>query len=631
MSRGGIAAIVILGGAAALFALNSNPTALDSRASATSGAEASYLQRLPEDEVVYFVLPDRFENGDSANDTGGIPGGRLEHGFDPSHKGFFHGGDLQGLTARLDYVQSLGATAIWLGPIYKNKAVQGDPGSESSGYHGYWITDFTDVDPHFGSKEDLKTFVDAAHARGIKIYLDIITNHTADVIRLRECHDPAVVDRIRPYGGCTYRSRAEYPYTTEGLADGAAINTGFMGDTSEYQTKENFEKLVRPDFAYTPYVSEAEKSIKVPAWLNDMRYYHNRGDSTFEGESSLYGDFVGLDDLMTENPRVVEGFIEIFKDWISDYKIDGFRVDTARHVNQEFWQAFIPAIIEHAENEGIPNFYIFGEAAIHDPATLIKVTHAAGFPSVLDFILFDTVKDVLIRKESTHRLAELFAVDSLYKGGSETAGRLAAFNGNHDDGRFAGTARTGIPDITDQELFQRVKLAYALMFFGRGVPIIYYGDEQGFVSDGRDQAAREDMFPSQVASYNDNDLVATDATTAETNFDQDHPLYRAFQEMAAIHQAHVTLRRGEQVTRLSEREGEGLFAFSRLDEQSGEEYLVVLNTGTKEREAQVDVDAGSQDWQPIYGECEASVAATGSYKVRVAPLDFVICRSGFKR
>jgi len=85
----------------------------------------------------------------------------LSTGYDPTHKGFFHGGDLKGVTARLDYIQGLGATAIWLGPIFRNKPVQGAPGQETAGYHGYWITDFTDVDPHFGTRADLKVLVDA--------------------------------------------------------------------------------------------------------------------------------------------------------------------------------------------------------------------------------------------------------------------------------------------------------------------------------------------------------------------------------------------------------------------------------------------------------------------------------------
>ena len=88
--------------------------------------------RPPEQEVIYFVLPDRFENGDTSNDTGGLKGDRLRNGFDPSDKAFYHGGDLKGLTQRLDYIQGLGATAIWVGPIFKNKPVQGPKGQESA-------------------------------------------------------------------------------------------------------------------------------------------------------------------------------------------------------------------------------------------------------------------------------------------------------------------------------------------------------------------------------------------------------------------------------------------------------------------------------------------------------------------
>ncbi|MEY4270276.1 MAG: hypothetical protein RLZZ58_1492, partial [Pseudomonadota bacterium] len=110
-----------------------------------------YRARTPAEEVVYFVLPDRFENGDSNNDEGGLKGDRLSTGYDPTAKGFYHGGDLKGLTARLGYLERLGVTAIWFAPIFKNKPVQGPKGDESAGYHGYWVTDFTRPDPHFGT------------------------------------------------------------------------------------------------------------------------------------------------------------------------------------------------------------------------------------------------------------------------------------------------------------------------------------------------------------------------------------------------------------------------------------------------------------------------------------------------
>ena len=186
-------------------------------------------ERAPEDEIIYFVLPDRFENAEASNDRGGIEGGRLDHGFDPTHKGFYQGGDLKGLTKRLDYIQGLGATAIWLTPIFKNKPVQGPNGNESSGYHGYWITDFLDVDPHLGTREDFKNLVEAAHARGMKVYMDIIANHTADVIKYAECHGPEAPAMYRESFTCPFRSEGDYPYTSLGRAEGSSINEGFLG------------------------------------------------------------------------------------------------------------------------------------------------------------------------------------------------------------------------------------------------------------------------------------------------------------------------------------------------------------------------------------------------------------------
>ena len=89
-----------------------------------------------------------------------------------------------------------------------------------------------------------------------------------------------------------------------------------------------------------------------PAWLNDPIYYHNRGNTNWFGESATYGDFVGLDDVATEHPRVVAGMIDIYGSWIDRFGIDGFRIDTARHVNPEFWQAFEPSMMERAKAKG---------------------------------------------------------------------------------------------------------------------------------------------------------------------------------------------------------------------------------------------------------------------------------------
>ena len=572
----------------------------------------TYRDRLPEDEVLYFLLPDRFENGDTTNDRGGLTGDRLVTGFDPASKGFYHGGDLKGVLQRLDYIQALGATAIWVGPIFKNKPVQGPKGQESAGYHGYWITDFTQVDPHFGTNAEFKALVDAAHKRGIKVYMDIVVNHTADVIQFREC------------GDCAYRSRADYPYQRKGGVSGAAINPGFAGDDDH--SAQNFARLTRPDYAYTPFVPEAEKRVKVPAWLNDPIYYHNRGNSTFTGESSTMGDFVGLDDLMTENPRVVAGMIEIFGGWIDRFGIDGFRVDTARHVNPEFWRAFVPAMRARAKARGIPNFHIFGEVADPEVAALAQHTRVDKFPAVLDFAFNQAVIDGASGK-GTDRLAKVFAADVLYEGGEATAHRLPTFVSNHDAGRAATFLRQALPKIGQDELLQRVQLAQAMLLLLRGVPTIYSGDEQGFVSDGNDQDAREDMFGSKVASYNDNKLIGTSATTATRSFNPDHPLFRAIATLARLRTSHPALTRGRQVTRFAS-DKPGLFAVSRFDPKTGAETVIAFNTAAEPWTGHIQVETGSTTFRTLAGTCPAGAVAPGSLTLSLPAFGFAVCAAG---
>jgi glycosidase len=582
---------------------------------AVPAAAQDYRDRLPEDEVLYFLLPDRFENGDPANDRGGLKGDRLKTGFDPAGKGWFHGGDIKGLLKRLDYLQALGVTAIWVAPIFKNKAVQGPAGDESAGYHGYWVTDFTQVDPHFGTNEDFEALVDTAHVRGIKVYMDIIINHTADVIQNRECGNQA----------CQYRSRADYPYSRKGGVAGEAINKGFAGDG--IQTAENFAKLTSPDFAYTPWVPAEEKDVKVPAWLNDPLLYHNRGNSTFLDESATMGDFVGLDDLMTENPRVVRGFIEVFGDWIDRFKIDGFRIDTARHVNPEFWQAFVPAMLERARANGIPNFHIFGEVALNNVSELAEHTRVDKLPTVLDFAFTDAVNQVAGGKAGTRMLATLFEADALYEGGVATAHRLPTFVGNHDQGRAGLFLRQYNPHASLDELLARSRLAHAMLLLLRGVPTIYSGDEQGFIGDGNDQAAREDMFPSKVASYNDNQLMGTSKTTADSNFDTDHPLFREIAMLAKLRRGHAALTRGRQVTRAAG-EKPGLFAVSRFDPSTGAEYLIAFNSSPEPWSGRIQIDTSSAAFKPLVGQCPAAPDAPGTLSLSLPAFGYAVCAAG---
>jgi glycosidase len=510
-----------------------------------------------QNDVLYFVLPDRFANGSTENDTGGLEGDRLITGFDPTDKGFYHGGDIAGLISKLDYLEQLGVTAIWMTPLFKNKVVQGQSADPSAAYHGYWIVDFTQLDPHFGANAELEALIEEAHSREIKIFFDLITNHTADVIQYED-------------GQSSYRSKLEYPYRD---ARGTAFDDLNYAGTGKFPTLS-----IAESFPYIPVIPQAERTIKIPAWLNAPIYYHNRGNSQFSGENSLYGDFSGLDDLFTEHPKVVEGMIDIYKGWISDYEIDGFRIDTVKHVNAHFWRAFSDAILAHAQATGKSEFFIFGEVFSGNENLLSYYTTDSDMPGVLDFGLQGNVREYVSRGGAASNLAGFFEYDDIYIDEDSNVYSLPTFIGNHDMGRFGYFLLADNDNLSHDELVARMKLAHALLFFARGVPVIYYGDEQGFAGDGGDKDARQDMFSSQVTSYNDDDLFGTDATTADDNFDPDHPLYQAFSRYASLWQSNAALMTGAQIHRYADA-GAGIYAFSRIDRDEQSEYIIAFNNG----------------------------------------------------
>jgi glycosidase len=581
-------------------------------------------------------MADRFENGTTANDEGGLPPGtgNGQSGFDPTGKGWYHGGDLVGLTSKIDYIRRMGATAIWLTPSFKNKAVQ--PQDNSAGYHGYWITDFTQIDPHLGTNQDLADLVDAAHARGIKVYFDIIANHTADVIR----YDESPVS-----GRLGYTSKDVYPYRT---AAGTAFDDRDFAGTSMFPSllpsgQPVCGSLQPPaSFPYDPCVPAAEQDVKVPAWLNDVSLYHNRGDTTFVGENSQYGDFFGLDDLFTENPRVVDGMIDIYKTWIHDFHIDGFRMDTMKHVNDEFWQKFAPAIENYAKAQGIPDFYMFGEVAedTSRPITSHYMTHD-DVQGVLDFPFQTAATKFAANSAPTDQLAGFFVDDDWYTDGDSNVYNLPTFLGNHDKGRIGMFIRNANPGATESELLARDELAHALMYFSRGNPVVYYGDEQGFTGRGGDQDARQDMFPSQSLQYNNkddaingddgagnNDDIGSDATPMDDNFDESHPLYRELGRLAAVTSHYRALRNGAQQDRFSS-SGAGVYAFSRTDRSHRREFVVALNNAEQSASASIPTYMRDSKWEKVYGNGPARLRSGDdrSLDVTLAPLSTVVYRA----
>src|SRR4051812_20427506 len=535
------------------------------------------------DENFYFVMADRFENGSKANDLGGLPPDRLVSGYDPTARGFYHGGDLKGITRRLAYIRGLGTTSIWLTPSFKNQPVQRPvtpTDQPSAGYHGYWVTDFTQIDPHLGTNQDLADLVQAAHGLGMKVYFDIITNHTADVIEYREGARPGYISKDTE----PYRDAAGNPF-----------------DDRDFAGTDTFPELdPETSFPYTPFVPEGAER-KTPDWLNDVTLYHNRGDTTFTGEDSLYGDFFGLDDLFTENPRVVRGMIDIYEAWIRDFGIDGFRIDTMKHVNDEFWQQFGPEVLAYARAHGKPEFFMFGEVADNTKPFTSHFTTMNRMQSILDFPFQAAAQNFAADSGPAERLADFFADDDWYTDADSNAYQLPTFLGNHDMGRIGRFIAVANPGASDEELLRRDRLATELMYFSRGNPVVYYGDEQGFTGDGGDQLARQDMFPSLVPEYNDDDLIGTDKTTAESNFDRSHPLYETIARLSALTKRYKALRNGAQQDRYAADGGQGVYAFSRVNRKDQREFVVAVNNAETAQDAVIPTYGSRQVFDKVYG------------------------------
>ncbi|WP_413756868.1 pullulanase-type alpha-1,6-glucosidase [Streptomyces sp. MMBL 11-3] len=530
-------------------------------------------------EQFYFVLPDRFANGDQANDKGGLTGSRLETGYDPTDKGFYQGGDLKGLTKRLDYIKDLGTTAIWLAPIFKNQPVQGTGKDASAGYHGYWITDFTQVDPHFGTNADLERLIDKAHGKGMKVFFDVITNHTADVVDYEE----------KSY---SYLSKGAFPYLTK---DGEPF------DDADYADGERkFPAVGSGTFPRTPVVPAAKKNAKVPSWLNDPSVYHNRGDSTFAGESSTYGDFSGLDDLWTERPEVVTGMEKIYQRWVRDFDIDGFRIDTVKHVNMEFWTQWATALDAYAAKHGRDDFFMFGEVYSADTSITSPYVTEGRLDSTLDFPFQDAARAYVSQGGSAQRLASVFGDDHKYTTDKANAYEQVTFLGNHDMGRFGTFLKQDDAGASDAQLVKKAELANELMFLSRGNPVVYYGDEQGFTGAGGDKDARQSMFASRTADYLDDDQLGTDRTHAEDAYDTRAPLYRQIAALAKLRKDNPALADGVQTQRYAA-DGAGIYAFSRTDARTGVEYVVAVNNADAAKSATFATGSAGTAFRGLYG------------------------------
>ncbi len=578
-----------------------------------SGTELQTLARPPAyspfaSQRIYFVMPDRYANGDTSNDRGGRTGPRSVTGYDPADIGWYHGGDLKGLIGTcadtrtgLARIKDLGFTAIWIAPVVVQQWVQGD----SASYHGYWGLDFTKVDPHLGTNEDFGAFADCGHSLGLKVYLDVVVNHTADVILLA--------------GGTSYRGPTEVPYRD---------CKGRPFSAQRYAGGKTFPCLSARFQPRQPLVLPQNQTLKAPAWLNDVTRYHNRGDIEFSSCSEVcfeQGDFFGLDDIFTEQPFVVSGLAQVYGDWIRRYKIDGFRVDTAKHVDKAFFRAWVPKIRAAALAAGVRDFEIFGEVFTTDSAELASFVRDRAVPNVIDFPLQDALMRFAGGSAGAKGIATRLADDDYFRGPSGMAPSPATFLGNHDVGRAAlKISEQGGGEGT--VLLGRDLLGHSLLYLLRGAPVVYYGDEVGIIGRGGDKAARQDLFPTKVREWQAETRVGSPPIGTGSSFDlATHPVAAQLRALGALRDAHPALSTGASFVRFAQQRA---LVVSRIDREDRREYLAAFNAGEEPTTVTVQTATPSSSWTTLFGPgAAASTASNARVTLRLPPLSAVLYRA----
>ena len=312
--------------------------------------------------------------------------------------------------------------------------------------------------------------------------------------------------------------------------------------------------------------------------------------------------------------------IKLWSSWITKFDIDGYRIDTAKHVNPEFWNAFLPKIMAAAKAAGKPNFAIYGEVYDANPYYLSTFVHDQSFPSVLDFAFQRHGLGFAKTDGQVPRLIDMFNQDDLYTTSTQSAYGIPTFMGNHDMGRtgyFIYSATYGDDDLT----LQRSKLANEVLFFSRGAPVLYYGDEKGMVGSGGDKSARQDMFPTEVSDWQEEYRIGTSPIGTKSAFDVSNPLERQIMAIGNLIKSNPALRSGTQQLRATSRSA---IAMSRyLD---GQEYVVIFNSGESDEPIEFSVSTDST-WETIYGTPKSLQVTGKKIKVVVPAISSVILKA----
>lgn len=503
-----------------------------------------------EDQILYFLLVDRFSDGQEKDyidnqgqrvTSGATPrftaadqGNALLPGQDASQwqaaGGGWVNGNLAGLESKLGYLKRLGVTAIWISPIFKQVSFQPT-------YHGYGIQNFLDVDPHFGTRDDLRHLVDTAHRLGLYVILDIIFNHSGNVFG---------------YDADRYPARD-------------AAGQWFMDprwDRSSYRVQGFRSSSGQPDIPFGP----VDLARHPQAWPDGAVWpaeFQEPGTFTCKGRISswdyypeyLEGDFCDLKDIhhgqgdveQFQPSPALKYLCEVYKFWIAFADLDGYRIDTVKHMEPGAVRYFASVVHEFTQGLGKENFYLIGEITggrerAFDTLEQTGLDAALGIddiPDKLEYLVkgyrnpadyFNLFRNSLLVNKESHVWFR---------------NRVVTMFDDHDQVRKGeNKARFCADPGADQALFN----VLAVNTLTLGIPCIYYGSEQYFAGQGKnDRFLREAVFGGTFGAF---------YSQGRHFFNEDSPAFREFARLARLRREKIALRRGRQYLRPISGDGE---------------------------------------------------------------------------
>jgi len=550
-----------------------------------------------EDQVLYFLMLDRFSDGKEKGGYGDVSGRTVERGTTPLYfgedearvdydmwfraGGGWQGGTIKGLTSKLGYLRRLGVTALWVSPPFRQVAFE-------PSYHGYGVQNFLDVDPHFGTREEFREFVRAAHEQGMYVILDVIAHHAGNVFTYDANRYP-----VRDANGRThYDPRWDgRPYAVAGLNDRNGLPTLPFPSSDELSSGDAARlEASWPDGAVWPREFQRSDLFLRKGRIDNWGHYpeYAEGDMA-DGLKTLDVRVRWAGQYRRPSPAMA-WLCLTYSFWIAYADLDGFRIDAARNMDADALRSFCDWIREFAQSIGKERFLLVGEVP-GGREVAWEVVERTGLDAALGIDDVPAKLERMVTGEADPM--DYFSVFRNWMLSEPEGGRhrwyrnqVVTLVDDHDQVRKWNAKRRFCGDSRYRDLAFNVMAAQLTT---AGIPCIYYGSEQGFDSGGRasncDRVLRENMFGGRFGGL---------CTQGRHFFDEQNHLYRALAALTVLRKQLITLRRGSQVLhrisgdgvnfghphRLSGEKIRSLVSWSRLF--LDQETLVVINTDESE-------------------------------------------------